>query len=294
MNELTQEEFDCSASDKADLEIIQRYLEVGDDESFFNRAAAAYPRTGASDPDKFLGDVEDLHLHSVGAASRHRNKLLLRMNQQTLQELAARVLDHELLFKYVFISGRKDSLKSIEQDPVSGPVLAMIRKRGLLPKPKDLAIEEKLEAASELAYPKLPCDLEKALKWATGEPDIRFEILERAFIDWTTTVAETPRVRESTLKRHRSSFKPGARHHPKIADQTKKIATKYLLLIDSNEKFFSQGLDVEVKFDPSSSEQSISPPTPESPTPKKKGKQPRGHTLRRWFLNQELQSWETK
>lgn len=226
MTQLTQKEFEQSASDKADLALVDYYLKIGDDESLLQRTPVVCPTAGEHDPGKLFRDAEDLHLQSVGAAARLRKRLLLGMNQNTLRELADRVLDPELLFEYVFISGRQDSLTRLEEDPVRGPVLEMIRQRALLPKPKDLEMEEKLESASEQPYPGLPCELEKALKWATDDPNVPFKILERAFFDWTTTVVESTGMRKSTMERHRTSFKPDGRRQrrqKKLTDQAKNL-----------------------------------------------------------------------
>ncbi len=221
MTQLTQEQFEQSASDKADLALVDYYLKIGDDDSLLKRLKLVSTAAGEYDPGKLFRDAEDLHLHSVGAAARLRERVLRGMNQSTLRELADRVLDPELLFEYVFISGQQDSLTSIEKHPVAGPVLRMIQERELLPKPKDLEMVEKLESASKLIYPELPCELEAALKWATDDPAVPFKTLKRAFFDWTTTVVEPTGMWKSTIEKHRATFKPNGRKRKKLTDQAK-------------------------------------------------------------------------
>jgi hypothetical protein len=228
MTELTEEKFERSAWDMADLNAISYYLKIDDDESLLQRLPVVYQTAGKNDPGKLLRDAENLQLQSIGGADRLRKRILLSMNQNTLQELAHRVLDHERLFEYVFISGCQDSLTSLEKNPVSGPVLEIIRQRELLPKPKDLEMVEKLESASELPYPDLPCELEKALRWATGDSVTLFKTLERAFFDWTTTVLETTGMRKSTMERHSISFRPDGPRQKKLATKAKGLIAMVL------------------------------------------------------------------
>jgi hypothetical protein len=192
MTELTQDQFENSVSDKADLAAVKSYLLIGDDHTQLIVSAAMYAQAGNDDPEKITKDAEELRLGSIGAASRLRQALLLGMNRNTLQELATRVLDHDELFEYAHISGEQDSFVELEKnDPVRGPVFAMIRQRGLLPNPPDLITGEKMKAASagtEVPRPDLPCELEAALRWAADAQVIPFKILNRAFFDWTTTI----------------------------------------------------------------------------------------------------------
>ncbi len=219
MPELTPQDFENSFSDDSDLEAVKYYLSIGDDYTQLRVSTAMYAQAGNDNPNKITQDAEELRMGSIGAASRLRQGILLSMNQNTLQELATRVLDPDQLFKYANISGRQDSFADLERnDPIRGPVFAMIRQRGLLPKPPDLIAREKMNVAStgtEVPRPELPCELEVALRWAADAPDIPFKILNRAFFDWTTTITESPKIRARSLAIYKQSFEPGKRKTPK-------------------------------------------------------------------------------
>jgi hypothetical protein len=233
MPELTPQDFENSFSDDADLEAVKYYLSIGDDHTQLRVSTAMYAQAGNDDPKKITKDAEELRLGSIGAASRLRQALLLSMNQNTLQELATRVLDHDKLFEYAYISGKQDSFAELEKnDPVRGPVFAMIRQRGLLPNPPDLITGEEMKAASactEVPRPDLPCELEAALRWAADAPEIPFKILNRAFFDWTTTVVEVATTRPKFQEKYRTFFEPGKTTSPKklVAYAKDLIASKF-------------------------------------------------------------------
>ena len=230
MQELTPQDFENSFSDDADLAAVDCYLAATDERELRRVAAVLHSRPGGSAPEEALQDAEDLLLGSVGAASRRRQKLLLSMNRNTLQELTKRLFDPDEIIEYAYVSGRQSSLEDLEKtDPIRAPVFAMIKNRGLLPSPPDLITSEKMAAASKdtkVPYPGLPCDLEAALRWAADAPDVPFKTLDSAFFDWTTTIIESIRTRKKTLESYRSSFRPGkSRPTKNLAAQTKALIT---------------------------------------------------------------------
>lgn len=192
-----------------------------------------YSGAGNYDPEKITKDAEELRLQSIGTASRLRQRLLLSMNQNTLQELAIRLFAPDQLFEYAHISGGQDPFSGLEQvDPIRGPVFAMIRQRGLLPDPPDLIAGKKMRATSAgtvIPRPELPCELEVALRWAADAPEIPFKILNRAFFDWTTTIVVNTNSRETFMEKYRTSYEPGKTKTPrKLAAHTKNLITSIL------------------------------------------------------------------
>lgn len=218
MQELTPQEFESSSLEEVNLEAVEFYLLVTDDK-MRQLAASMHSQPGKLDPGEIPKQAEKLVLGSIGAAKRSRQRLLLSMNQNTLIELAGRLFEPDQLFEYSYISGAHESFVDfVEGDPIRGPAFAILRQRGLLPKPPDEIRKEKMITASadtRAPCPDLPCELEAALRWAANAPDVSFKTLNRAFFDWTTTTIKIANMRAKSLETYRSSFKPGETKTPK-------------------------------------------------------------------------------
>ena len=217
MQELTPREFKSSLSDEANLAAVE-YYQSATDEKMLQLAASIHSQPGKQDPGETLNQAEELVLGTIGAAKSLRLKLLRCMNRNTLQELAGRLLDHDALFEYEYVQGKEDIIEELEKNPITGPVIAVLKQRGLFPQPADFRNAEMLRSAkagTAVPYPELPCSLDVALRWAADAPDIPIKTLNRAFFDWTATIVHVPNMRVKSLEKYQSSFAPGATKTPK-------------------------------------------------------------------------------
>jgi hypothetical protein len=174
-------------TEEVNLEEVNRYLTITDDE-YLNLMATPPSTSGSQDSMRLSRHVDNAFLESIGGAKRIRKQIVARMNTNTLSILAERLFDPDELFKYANISGGQHSFEGIEDDPVRGPVFEMLLKKNLLPKPKDVVTDERIERAWGREPPDLPCTLETALLWMTEASKALLPTIHRAFNDWTISV----------------------------------------------------------------------------------------------------------
>ena len=162
-----------------DRNAIQGYLNIRDDRETARLAAMMAPKPEAFDPVALVDAATALQAETPAGLIRRREMLVETMNYATLL-----ALQQELgVTPSLPVKGDKRL-----HDPLLGPVL---RKLDLmlstgLEKGGARIAKELADADTRTALPRpvLPCGIEEALRYVTDSPDVPWQILEGAFMDY--------------------------------------------------------------------------------------------------------------
>lgn len=165
-----------------DHDLVARYLLLKRPEDLAIIAAPMAPRAKLFDPDRLVETALALLTSANSVFSDHQRKLLEQMNSGTLLELNRKInggFDHDLT--------AYDDPERLD-DPVASPLVHHLR-RIREDMPAKVSQQESKWVADVLGSiahptPALPCSLEKAIRYATGEKkSVPWKTLECAFID---------------------------------------------------------------------------------------------------------------
>ena len=182
MSELKPGISDDFFSGGIDEEAVSQYLEPPHSGEIVRLAAMLSPVPGTSDHEESVHQAAMLMDAAQKEENRIRERMLTRMNFETLHALLCRIGYNLPMLS----QGRH--LPEVNC-PVKGPVFAMIARRlPGLPEDPRIQHEQKIENViltasnrTTMPRPQLPCDLEPALRWAANAPSVPFKILKRAF-----------------------------------------------------------------------------------------------------------------
>ena len=173
-------EFGCPYVDDS---AIHKYLDVKDDREIARLAAMMAPRPKEFNSEALLEAAIALNDGAKAALVRQREGMVAAMNPATIQELLQRLDVPPGTYK-------SDSDERFE-DAIIGPVLRARRsmaealnKLGPHANAGTAGDLTDADARTKIPRPALPCKFEKALRYATDSPKVRWQTLQKAFMDF--------------------------------------------------------------------------------------------------------------
>lgn len=174
-----------------DPNAIRNYLNLKDGSKIATLAALMAQPSKKFDAPALVDAAMELLIEAEAELARRRETMVNSMNYQTLIELAEKLdaCDGALP---LWIDDYNEKLN----DPVAGPVLNRLRQCASWRSDQSKAHRSKnasdaLVAAkgrTDIPRPSLPCNLEQTLRYATNDKSLSWSVLEKAFIDYLSTL----------------------------------------------------------------------------------------------------------